>query len=156
MDKIKRLVYKISHPIIRFYWRTFKPRTFGSRGIILNNGRVLLTKNINVSHWSLPGGKIDRGENPLQCLFRELKEELGLDVNRVDYKLGEYTSQQEGKRDIVYIYVITVDSNKFEKQWELEDAQWFPLSTLPGQTSPATKRRLNELKLGKRELILDW
>jgi 8-oxo-dGTP pyrophosphatase MutT (NUDIX family) len=36
-------------------------------------------------HWGLFGGAIDLGESPEQTLRRELKEELGLSVNSVQY-----------------------------------------------------------------------
>ena len=156
MEKIKWLIYKITHPFVRLYWQIFKPKTYGARAIILNEANILLVKNINVNHWSLPGGKIDKEETPEECLLRELKEELALSISKTDYKLGEYLSNQEGKRDMVYIFVIKLFSSTFQKQWELQDAQWFPLSRLPENLSPAASRRIAEFQNGSRNIISAW
>jgi 8-oxo-dGTP diphosphatase len=49
------------------------------------DGRVLLSKRPQgkalAGMWEFPGGKVEAGETPESALVRELKEELGLEVN---------------------------------------------------------------------------
>lgn len=49
------------------------------------DGRVLIAQRPEgkalAGLWEFPGGKIEPGERPEQALIRELREELGIDVN---------------------------------------------------------------------------
>jgi 8-oxo-dGTP diphosphatase len=54
-------------------------------GVILDaKGRVLVAKRADKQHlgglWEFPGGKLEPGEGPEQALYRELKEELAIEV----------------------------------------------------------------------------
>jgi 8-oxo-dGTP diphosphatase len=44
------------------------------------DGRVLIAQRPEGKLWEFPGGKVDAGERPEAALMRELKEELGIDV----------------------------------------------------------------------------
>lgn len=62
-----------------------QPKTQVVAGLLRSDGRMLLChRTPDRSHypdvWDLPGGRVEPGENPLQALTRELKEELGIDV----------------------------------------------------------------------------
>ncbi|MRR38434.1 NUDIX domain-containing protein, partial [bacterium] len=50
--------------------------------VIIEDGRLMLARRLPGDRlaglWELPGGKIEPGETPQQCLERELLEELGL------------------------------------------------------------------------------
>jgi len=52
--------------------------------VIIHNGKVLLTKRkANVPYpllWEFPGGKVEPGEDPRDCIIREIREELAIEV----------------------------------------------------------------------------
>ncbi|MBY6036907.1 NUDIX domain-containing protein [Fictibacillus nanhaiensis] len=54
---------------------------FGAHAIIFNyEGRVLLLKRTYGNKgWSLPGGSVEPGETVHQALYRECREELGIE-----------------------------------------------------------------------------
>ncbi|HEY5996359.1 MAG TPA: (deoxy)nucleoside triphosphate pyrophosphohydrolase [Candidatus Deferrimicrobiaceae bacterium] len=53
-------------------------------GIIERDGKVLCTRRSATMSlplkWEFPGGKINEGESPAECLRRELREELGIEA----------------------------------------------------------------------------
>lgn len=51
-----------------------------------DGGRVLLVRTAKWSHkWGIPGGKIERGESSEQALRREIQEETGLEIDRIEF-----------------------------------------------------------------------
>lgn len=53
--------------------------------ILIKDGQVLIAKRKAIDRltgkWEFPGGKIEPGETPEECLKREIKEELLIDIS---------------------------------------------------------------------------
>lgn len=94
------------------------------------NGKVLLgKKKQDKDHpisgkWHLPGGHIDKGEEPEDAVKREMKEETGLEVNvhqLVDCTTGTWT-----KKDVPIrlIYHCETRSRKATAMDDLVNVKW--------------------------------
>src|SRR5579885_2795901 len=53
-------------------------------GLLARDGRYLIARRRREAHlgglWEFPGGKREPGESPEDCLRRELREELGIEI----------------------------------------------------------------------------
>jgi 8-oxo-dGTP pyrophosphatase MutT (NUDIX family) len=49
------------------------------KGVAVQDGKVLLLRNER-DEWELPGGKLEVGEDPADCVVREISEESGWPV----------------------------------------------------------------------------
>ena len=67
------LVFRPRHQ----YWEYQLPVSF--RAVIPWQGRIPLLRNYR-DEWELPGGKLELGEEPVDCLRREVREELAWEV----------------------------------------------------------------------------
>jgi 8-oxo-dGTP diphosphatase len=72
---------------------------------IRHDGRILLVKPSNMSVYSLPGGKVKKGEEPVNAALRELGEEIDLHLSADALKqVFEYTCNNTGMTDTVIIF----------------------------------------------------
>lgn len=54
-------------------------------GVIIHNNKILVHRNINSNHYALVGGRIEIGENSADTIKREIKEELGKEIEITGY-----------------------------------------------------------------------
>lgn len=75
--------------------------------LVDKDGRVLLQERPQgrsmAGLWEFPGGKIEPGETPSQALVRELREELGIDVEAACLAPAVFASEPLGERHLLLL-----------------------------------------------------
>lgn len=69
-------------------------------------------------HWDLPGGKLDEGEEPIDGIIREIKEETNLDA-KMGKVLGVYEFYVEDEKEITRFTIYSTES--FTGELKLSD-----------------------------------
>ncbi len=100
-----------------------------SCAIIERDGLVLAAQRSPVMSlplkWEFPGGKIDHGETPEECLRREVMEEMGIRVN-VGKELPRHTHRYPGFAVTLYPFICTIESGDIIILHEHADMVWLP------------------------------
>ncbi|HYE64437.1 MAG TPA: NUDIX domain-containing protein [Pyrinomonadaceae bacterium] len=93
-------------------------------------GRVLLLKHIfrKGSGWGIPAGFIKKGEQPEEALRRELREEVGLEVESAEIALAR-THKKPAQVEI--IFRCRPAGSAQPRSVEIKRAEWFDLNSLP-------------------------
>lgn len=135
----------------------YKHMTLGARCAVIADGRVLLVRHGYVAGWQLPGGGVDPGETAEEAARREVLEETGFEITGPMRLFGLYHSTLYTNRDHVALYVAegAHEARAFVSGYEIREIGWFPLDALPEETSPATLRRIAEIR-GNIELNAVW
>src|SRR5262249_28939029 len=67
-------------------------------------GRVLLVKPTHKAGWDIPGGYVEPGESPKQAAQREVREELGLDVQIGPLLVGDWAPHPDEGDKLLFIF----------------------------------------------------
>lgn len=148
-------------------------RRVASCWIMNKKGEVLLqkralTKKRNPGKWAKTGGQIDKGESADHAIFREVKEELGIEIPKeqikvvnikknetnkhfsynyifvVDYKIEECTVQKEEVDEIKYVAIEEIEEAARRKDNNYTFSNW---------KEEDIKREINLLKEKRKEIL---
>ena len=136
--KLRRWTMRLSHP-----------RFAVTAGAVItdNQGRVLLLKHRfrPGTGWGMPGGFMQEGEQPEEALRRELREEVGLEVEKLELLI---TRAFKVPRQVEIVFTARAIGDTNELNFEIQKAAWFSLNELPRELPKdqalIIKRALND------------
>lgn len=93
--------------------------------VIFKDGNILILKRSSTDQWmpghyGLPGGKIESGENILNAVCRECKEETNLDINQKDLIFLSKISKNKQHA----FYYTKKFNGELKLDFEHEDFKW--------------------------------
>ena len=100
-----------------------------------------------VGYWGLPGGFVERDEDPLDAVLRELEEETGLIGSNPELLMVMGDPQRDPRKHIVSIvYSVIVAEGEPTAGDDAADARFWPLSAILAGDVPMAGDHLQIVK----------
>ena len=112
------------------YWANSVP---GAQAVIVCDGRVLLGRrreDPSAGRWDLPGGFLEEGEDAVDALRREVREETGLVVEPVEF-LGAWNERYWNRTVLCLTWLARVSGGEERPGDDLVELQWFAAHDRP-------------------------
>ena len=133
----RRLPGSLRRHLVRLGQRRFTV-TAGAM-IFDDQGRILLLEHVfrPDSRWGIPGGFLGKGEQPEAALRRELREEIGLEVDQVELLFARSLRRP---RQIEIYFRAKPNGQPRPCSFEIKRAEWFSVDALPKELSRDQRR----------------
>jgi len=112
--------------------------------IIKNNNKFLLGKRIIKPYaglWSVPGGRIRKGEKIVNAIIRIAKREVDILVDK-PHLVGVYEGLSNYRHDISLTYIVNYLEGTPRIDYQHSNFQWF--SKIPNNTISFQKKALKD------------
>ena len=102
-------------------------------------GRILLLEHVfrPDSGWGIPGGFLSRREQPHEGLRRELREEISVEIDDLEFLFARTLPRP--KQVEIYFRARVVGDPK-PSSFEIKRAEWFALDELPAELAEDQRR----------------
>ena len=90
-----------------------------------DNDKIALLHRGKQNDWSFPKGHIDSGENEVEAMVREIREETGLTIEIIRVLPDiEYHNENEGIVSVKMFLVKSKDDSELKKEFESDHIEW--------------------------------
>jgi len=107
VDQVWRVALFVAYRVLLAYWLVVRPRTEGAYVFVWCGERLLVIRQSYRRGWTVPAGRVERGEAPIDAATRELFEETGIAAATGDLEpVGQLPNTLEFKRDVIHAYAL--------------------------------------------------
>jgi 8-oxo-dGTP diphosphatase len=125
--------------------------------ILDERNQTLLTKRTNKTRndfgsWAKPGGKLEYGEKCIQSMRREVKEELGIEIEIWGILPNtDHILKKDKQHWLAFNYLGRIKSGnpKNLEPHKCEEIRWFSLKKLPKKLAQPTRESVRNYLQGK-------
>ncbi len=109
--------------------------------VLDEGGRVLLLQHTfrQGSGWGIPGGFVEKGEQPEEAIRREMREEVGVEIDGVRL-VAARTLRRPRQVELLYLARVREGEHPRAASAEISRAQWFAAGELPEGLSKDQRR----------------
>jgi 8-oxo-dGTP diphosphatase len=126
------------------------PRRDSAFAVISRGERVLVVKT-RKGKWTLPGGRLRRGETHWQALRREVHEETGLRRVRILGLTGIY-GRKDRTRAVVFAAEVPAHAGLAGPRHEIREQRWVGLDKARDLLRRSARRRMRDALAARRHL----
>lgn len=132
----------------RAEWLASLNRKISGTGAYLfdENGNILIVKPTYKEGWSVPGGVIEENESPLDCVKREILEELGISLNIKKLLVLDYRKDPE-LESYQFIFTGETITENQKSQIRLQESELSEIKFLPTNEAMLLLRESHKTRL---------
>jgi 8-oxo-dGTP diphosphatase len=128
--------------------------------VVDERGRILLARRAHEPYaglWDLPGGFLDEGEEPLDALRRELREETGVEIEPGQFfgiVVDRYGDSDDARATLNLYWLARVVQGEPRPADDVTELRWFGRDELPDKSRLAFRNNSHVLaawRAGKQQ-----
>lgn len=128
--------------------------------IVIRDGKVLLSRRANTGwmdgYLCAPGGHVEEGESPSRAILREIREELGVDVDPLHIEFACVAARNASPvQYVAYEFVLRDNGYDFlnAEPDRCSELVWVELANLPDDLIPDFRQILEHGIIGGKKYL---
>jgi len=129
---------------------------------LLQENQVLLLRRCNTDYmdgmYSVVAGHVEAGENVIQAMHREAKEEAGITIDEADLHITQVMHRKSDTERIDYFFIATKWQGEIQngEPNKCDDLSWFDIDKLPDNMIPYVRYAIGASLQDQKFTLYGW